>query len=301
MEGRISAEYRASYDVLLADGKVVSATLRGHFHEAGAEFPKVGDYVTVAMVDAGRAVIEAVAPRTNVIARIAPHDGIPQVMVANVTHVLIVMGLDADFSIPRLERYVALALQSGAEPVVVLNKADLAPNLDAQRAAVAASAEGFPVVVVTATTGVGVDQLIPYTTAGHTLVLLGSSGAGKSTLTNVLLGSAVQPTNTLRERDGRGRHTTTTRQLFVLPGGGHLIDTPGMRELALLDEAGGAADAFGDIEALATTCRFSNCDHEKSAGCAIQAALSSGELDRDRFTRYLRLKRGDERVRRVRY
>ncbi len=301
MQGRVSAEYRASYDVLI-DGVVVSASLRGSFHDdAGGAFPKVGDYVEVSPVEVGKVVIEAIIPRKNVIARIAPHDGIPQVMVANVDYLLIVMGLDGDFSIPRLERYIALALQSEVVPVVVLNKADVATELATQVALVTDAAPDLAVHVVSAVTGAGMEALSPYTDAGKTVVLLGSSGAGKSTITNWLVAAAAQPTQALRERDGRGRHTTTHRQLFVLPSGGFLIDTPGMRELALLDEAEGAADAFGDLHALSLTCRFSNCDHEKSAGCALQAGLQNGTIDPERFLRYRKLRDGEERVRRVRY
>lgn len=301
VQGRISAEYKASYDVLIEDD-VVTATLRGSFHEGDAtDFPKVGDYVMVSPVEAGKVVIESILPRQNVIARIAPHDAVPQVMVANVDYLLIVMGLDADFSIPRLERYLALAWQSNTTPVVVLNKSDVASDRATQEAMVREVAPDVAIHVISARTGEAIDELVPYTTAGTTVVLLGSSGAGKSTITNCLLAAAAQPTNTLRERDGRGRHTTTHRQLFVLPAGGHLIDTPGMRELALLDEVAGANDAFADLHAIALTCRFTNCDHDKSAGCALQAAVAAGEIDAERVERYLKLQRGEERVRRVRY
>lgn len=301
MHGRISAEYRASYDVLI-EGTVVSATLRGSFHDdSGTAFPKVGDYVEVSPVEEGKVVIESILPRRNMIARIAPHEGTPQVMVANVDYLLIVMGLDTDFSIPRLERYLALAWQSAVTPVIVLNKADKATDLDAQVVAVTAVAPEVSVHVLNALTGDGVAALSSYTGEGKTLVLLGSSGAGKSTITNQLLAASVQPTNTLRERDGRGRHTTTHRQLFVLPTGGHLIDTPGMRELALVHEEEAAADTFADLNDLAMTCRFANCDHEKSAGCALQAGLADGSIEPERFLRYRKLQRGEERVRRVRY
>ncbi len=298
---RVSAEYRASYDVLL-DGQLCSATLRGHFHDgAGEAFPKVGDFVQVSEIEPGKVLIEAIEPRHTVIARTAPHDGTVQVMVANVDYMLIVMGLDADFSIARLERYLALAAQSAVSPVIILNKCDVAVALKQQRAAVAAVALDVPVLVLSATTGEGVDALAPFTSHGKTVVLLGSSGAGKSTLTNRVLAAAVQPTNTLRGYDGRGRHTTTHRQLFVLPTGGYLIDTPGMRELALLNEELAAADVFGDIDTLATQCRFANCDHVKSAGCALLAHLASGTLAPERYNRYLKLRSGKERLRRVRY
>lgn len=299
--GRVVAEYRASYDVMI-DDVLQTASLRGHFHDAEVtSFPKVGDYVTVSTTGDQRVVIEEVHPRTNAIARLAPHDNVPQIMVANVDYLLIVMGLDSDFSIPRLERYIALALQSDVQPVIVLNKADVVDDASEFTTTVAAAADGVPVCLVSAVTGAGMDQLLPYVSNGKTVVLLGSSGAGKSTITNYLLAATAQPTQGLRERDGRGRHTTTHRQLFVLPTGGYLIDTPGMRELALVSEEEAAADAFGDIDKLATECRFNNCDHEKSAGCAILAAVAVGEVEEERFLRYLKLLRGDERLRRVRY
>ncbi len=298
---RVSAEYRASYDVLLA-GQLSTASLRGHFHDgAGESFPKVGDFVSVTDVEPGKVIIEAIEPRRNVIARIAPHDGTVQVMVTNIDYLLIVMGLDSDFSIARLERYLALAAQSEVSPVIVLNKLDVAITPEDQLAAVAAVAPNVPTLLLSAATGAGVDGLTPFIGAGKTVVLLGSSGAGKSTLTNRLLAAAIQPTNTLRTQDGRGRHTTTHRQLFILPTGGHLIDTPGMRELALLNEELAAADAFLDIDVLATQCRFNNCDHVKSVGCALVAARDSGTLSGERYDRYLKLKTGEERVRRVRY
>lgn len=299
--GRVYADYGSSYDVW-CEGKLYRAALRGHFHTgAYTGFPKVGDYVTLEPAGAGRAVISEVLPRENAIVRLAPHDQVPQVMVANVDYLLIVMGLDADFNIARLERYMALARQSEVAPVIVLNKADVLPDTTEVRAAVTAVAGAIPTHVVSAETGVGMDALLPYVAEGKTVVLLGSSGAGKSTITNWFLAADAQETNTQRERDGRGRHTTTTRQLFMLPTGGFLIDTPGIRELALLSDEDAAADAFADIDALADRCRFSNCDHEKSAGCAIVAAVAAGTLDPKRYERYLRLKRGDARLRRTRY
>jgi len=298
---RVIAEYRASYDVLYED-TVFTASLRGHFHEATTTgFPKVGDYVAVVNTGDGRLVIEAVFPRLNYIARLAPHDNTLQVMVANVDYILIVMGLDGDFNIPRLERYMALAAQSNVAPVIILNKSDIALDVPTQLRAVTAVTLDAPVVVVSAITGVGMELLLPYVQAGKTVVLLGSSGAGKSTITNYLVATAAQPISGLRERDGRGRHTTTHRQLFVLRTGGFLIDTPGMRELALVSEVDAAADAFADIEALANKCRFRNCDHNKSDGCALKKAVQQGTLEPARLTRYIKLRQGGERLRRVRY
>lgn len=301
MTGRVIAEYRASYDVLFNEA-VYTASLRGHFHEApGYAFPKVGDYVTLAEAAPGKMVIENVLPRHNTITRLAPHDGTLQVMVANVDYLCIVMGLDADFNIARLERYLALADQSNVAPVIILNKADHAENRAVLEEAVVAIAPHVPVHMVSALTGEGMDALQPYVASGKTLVLLGSSGAGKSTITNYLMRTRTQATTGLRERDGRGRHTTTHRQLFILPTGGHLIDTPGMRELALIAPEEGMGETFADVERIMNQCRFSNCDHDKSDGCAVQAALLQGTLTPERWKQYQKIAHNEERVRRVRY
>jgi ribosome biogenesis GTPase len=213
---------------------------------------------------------------------------------------MIVMGLDNDYNLARLRRYLALATQSEVAPVVVLNKADLVEDVAVALEAVREVAQEAPVHVVSALSSDKVKELEEYVAPGKTAVLLGSSGAGKSTLLNQLVGEVVQPTQSVRDRDARGRHTTTHRQLFQAAAGGYLIDTPGMRELALLDDQAAANEQFTDLAALATQCRFRNCDHDKSVGCAILAAEEAGTVDPQRVKQYCKLLRSEERLRRRR-
>lgn len=299
-QGLVIAEYKSHYDVL-ADGNLYTASLRGHFHtKATPQFPKVGDQVVLTTQADDQAVIEEVLPRRNAIARYNEREGEQQVMVANVDYLIIVMGLDNDYNLARLQRYLAMATQSNVAPVVVLNKTDVMDDETAVRSAVRAVAATAPVHFVSALSGEGMSALEAYVTAGKTAVLLGSSGAGKSTLLNRLVGEAIQPTQSVRERDARGKHTTTHRQLFRVAAGGYLIDTPGMRELSLCNNEEAAAEQFQDIAALAGQCQFRNCDHHKSAGCAILTALEAGTVDEKRVKQYFKLLRSEERLRRRR-
>lgn len=291
--GRVIEVQRIHLSVALPD-QVVLATVRGEFHETG-EYPKVGDWVQVSLVDQSeeaQAVIEKILPRTSVIERLDQETLQPQVLVANVDIIFIVMGLDGDFNISRLERYLLLARQSDITPVVILNKSDQAEALAEQVAAVEQVAGATAVYVTNAITGEGLAVLRSYFTPDTTAVLLGSSGAGKSTITNWLLGEAAQAVSAVRTDDSKGRHTTTTRQLFVLPGGGYLIDTPGMRELSLVaDESNHEEALIDEVESWARECQFTNCDHEKSAGCAVLEAVDSGQLDARTLDNYYKLMR----------
>jgi ribosome biogenesis GTPase len=290
LTGRVIEVQRVHISVALPD-KVVLATVRGEFHETG-EYPKVGDWVNVSLIDEEQAVIEELLPRSNVIERLDQETLQPQVLVANVDIVFIVMGLDGDYNVSRLERYLLLARQSNITPVVILNKSDLAPELARQVAGVEQVVGETPVHITNATTGDGLEVMRSYFEADTTAVLLGSSGAGKSTITNWLLGEAAQAVNEVRADDSRGRHTTTTRQLFTLAGGGYLIDTPGMRELSVVESESTQEEMLiEEIESLAQQCQFSNCDHEKSAGCAVLAAVDSGELDPRTLDNYYKLVR----------
>jgi len=290
LAGRVIEVQRVHISVALPD-KVVLATVRGEFHETG-EYPKVGDWVNVSLIDEEQAVIEELLPRSNVIERLDQETLQPQVLVANVDIVFIVMGLDGDYNVSRLERYLLLARQSNITPVVILNKSDLAPELARQVAGVEQVVGETPVHITNATTGDGLEVMRSYFEADTTAVLLGSSGAGKSTITNWLLGEAAQAVNEVRADDSRGRHTTTTRQLFSLAGGGYLIDTPGMRELSVVESESTQEEMLiEEIESLAQQCQFSNCDHEKSAGCAVLAAVDSGELDPRTLDNYYKLVR----------
>jgi len=219
--------------------------------------------------------------------------------------VFLVSGLDGDFNPRRIERYVTAAWESGAVPVILLNKADLAPDLDAALAEAESVAPGVPCIVLSALAGEGLDALAPWLVPGRTVALLGSSGVGKSTIVNALLGETRQATGAVREEDARGRHTTTRRELLRLPGGALLVDTPGMRELQLWGGEGSLAGTFPEIDALAAACRYRDCRHDAEPGCAVHAALADGALDEARFESWRKLQkelhwlaiRQDERAR----
>jgi ribosome biogenesis GTPase len=288
--GRVTEAHRVNYTVAV-DGVEFLATVRGSFHAEG-DFPKVGDYVTVALLADKKAVIEEVQPRHSVIKRRGAEDDEIQIIAANVDLIIIVMGLDGDFNISRLERYLLLATQSEINAIVVLNKKDLVQEVAPYVDQVKAVSGAVPVYAVAAKAGDGLLAVTRHLGRDITAVLLGSSGAGKSTITNWLLQEDRQAVREIREDDSRGRHTTTSRQLFVLPSGGYLIDTPGMRELGVLEtDAADELAVFEHIEVLAEQCRFRDCDHEKSAGCAVVAAVASGELSERELHNYHKLLR----------
>lgn len=291
--GRISAGFTHLYRVLTGDGELL-AEVAGRFrHQAGGpeDFPAVGDWVALeARPDEGRATIHAVLPRKSAFVRKAAGDAaLAQVLAANVDTVFLVAGLDGDFNPRRVERALVLAWESGAAPVVLLNKADLCSDADARRSEMEAVAPGVPVFVVSGREGDGMEALAPYLATGRTVALLGSSGVGKSTIVNRLLGEERQRTSEVREHDQRGRHTTTHRELIVLPGGAVLLDTPGLREVQLWATEEGLATAFDDVARLATACRFRDCRHRGEPGCAVLAAVASGELDEERLASHRKL------------
>lgn len=293
--GRVLSEHRGGYAVAIASGEI-DASISGRFrHEAEAaeDFPAVGDWVAIEMAEAGQSgVIHAVLPRNTRFVRPARGD-VPgaQVVAANVDVVLLVAGLDHDFNLRRLERYVTLAWSSGAEPVIVLNKADVCDDVAGRTADVATIAPGVPIRVLSALDGTGLDSVLPLLEPGKTVALIGSSGVGKSTIVNALLGWDRQSTGAVRVGDQRGRHTTTMRELVVTPTGALLIDSPGMRSVGMWDIDEGLADAFSDIEALANECRFSDCAHDSEPGCAIQAAILDGTLLASRLESQQKLER----------
>ncbi|MCD5381315.1 MAG: ribosome small subunit-dependent GTPase A [Candidatus Pacebacteria bacterium] len=293
IKGRIIEVHRTNYTVFTEQGEFV-ATVRGVFHEEG-DFPKVGDYVSLELLDDEKAVIETVEERSSVIKRKSADGEGEQIIAANVDIVFIVMGLDGDFNVNRLERYLLLVQQSGVKPVVVLNKSDLLKPKSEQIAEVEAAAGEVKVLVVSATNGDGMNEFTELITNETTAVLLGSSGAGKSTITNWLLEEDRQAVKEIREDDSRGRHTTTSRHLFFLPQGGFLIDTPGMRELGVLEnDADDEQIVFDKIEEFSNRCKFSNCDHEKSVGCAVLAAIESGGISDRELNNYHKLIRERE-------
>lgn len=296
---RILVEHREQY-LVGVDGAELPAEVSGRFrHEAAAraDFPGVGDFVGVRRSDDGPAMIHALLPRRSVfLRRAAGEQTEAQVVAANVDVVFIVTAFDHDLNLRRLERYLTLAWESGARPVILINKSDLCEDVEPVLADVAPIALSVPVHALSALASDGVRAIASYLEPGKTIALIGSSGVGKSTLVNDLLGAEVQATNAVRESDSRGRHTTTHRQLFVLPSGGMLIDTPGMRELQLWVADEGLDATFGDIEALARECRYANCRHANEPDCAVRAAIESGTLAEDRLASYEKLGRELEHV-----
>lgn len=289
LRARVITEHKASY-VLSYAGGIVDATLRGSFHEdEGTLFPKVGDYVQFTLLEDRKGIIESIENRKSIVMRKSAHDDTEQIMVANVDYVFVVMGMDADFNLRRLERYLVLSEQAHIKPIIILNKSDIADDVQQKTKAVEEIAQDTPVHVVSAKTGDGMEVFAQYLTQGVTGVLLGSSGAGKSTVTNYLLQKQVQETKGVRNADSRGRHTTTVRELFEVDTGGCLIDTPGMRELGFVSEEDTLSSTFHDIELLTYDCKFSNCDHVKSDGCAVQAAIEEGVIDDAHFQSYRKL------------
>ena len=293
--GRVLAEHRGSY-VVITDRGEVTATVSGRFRYDSAtleDYPAVGDWVVVEMSDdSGSAVIQRVLPRATRFARPARGDAAQaQVVAANVDVVLLVTGLDHDFNVRRLERYLALAWSSGAEPVLVLNKADVCDDVPGRIADATQVASGVPVRVISATEHEGLDSLTPLLGPGRTVALVGSSGVGKSTIVNALLGHERQATGEVRAMDQRGRHTTTSRELLLMPSGALLIDSPGMRSVGMWDAEPGLADAFADIDEIAANCRFNDCTHESEPGCAVLRAIADGSLARARFESQRKLAR----------
>jgi ribosome biogenesis GTPase len=294
---RVVVEYQHIYRIVTEEGELL-ATVAGRLRHRAAgrvDYPAVGDWVAYRLTPGSeRATIHGVVERkSRFVRKVAGSVVAEQVVAANVDVVLLVMALDADFNPRRLERYLLLAHESGARPAIVLSKADLCDDVDqlAERVAVARSVGGpdVPIHVVSAPRDQGYEGLLVYLEPGRTVALLGSSGVGKSTIVNRLAGQELQRTREVRAVDGRGRHTTTHRQLILLADGGLLMDTPGMRELQLWDVDEGLDATFGDVEELGTGCRFADCEHDREPGCAVRAAVADGRLATERLASYHKL------------
>lgn len=292
---RVSRVDRGACDTLGVDGPL-RVTYSGTVLSAAAadpvSTPCVGDWVAARTWPDGRVTAEAVLPRRTAFVRATVSPGVShgQVLAANVDLAVVVEGLHPEPDVGRIERFLALAWDSGATPLVLLTKADLVPDADLVRTDVAAAAPGVEVLVVSAETGEGMAGFSAYVRHGRTLALLGPSGAGKSTVTNALAGAEVMVTRALRA-DGKGRHTTAHRELVVLPAGGLVVDTPGLRSVGLTDVSESLDLVFAEVEALAEQCRFADCAHCTEPGCAVRAALESGELPERRWESYLKLQR----------
>jgi ribosome biogenesis GTPase len=294
LPGRVIQQFNHIYTVATEAGELrvqLSGRLR---HEAApADLPVTGDWVAIRpSLGEGIEQIHAVLPRFSQFSRrAAGRAEREQVLAANLDYVFLVTGLDNDFSPRRVERYLAAAWDSGATPVVVLNKLDLCPDPAARVRSIEAVAVHVAIHAVSALRGDGIEELVRYCLSGQTVALLGSSGVGKSTLINRLLGDERQETKPIREHDGRGRHTTTRRELLFVPGGGMVIDTPGMRELQLWEDDEGVQRTFDEIETLARNCRFRDCRHADEPGCAVREAVEKGVLQAERLTSLHKLQR----------
>jgi ribosome biogenesis GTPase len=291
--GRVAVQHRGEYDVLTEEGEQRSRiTSRLRRNADRADLPVVGDWVAL---DRARS-IAAVLPRRTVISRRAAHEpasGVSrvQVIAANIDVAFVVQALGHDLDPRLLERYLALVVESGARPVVLLTKADLEPDPEALARQIADVSGDVPVLLLSTRTGIGLDSVRSALPPGSTGALLGPSGVGKSTLVNALVGDDDRLATAELGADGAGRHTTTRRELVPLPGGGLIVDNPGMREVHLWIGERDLADAYEDIAALAAACRFTDCRHETEPGCAVRAALESGELPRGRWESYKALER----------
>lgn len=291
--GRVAIEFNHNYRIYVDDDEIeaVAAGRLKHHAESRSELPAVGDWVAVRKrPDEDRGAIQGILPRRSKFSRkVAGNVTDEQVIAANVDVVFLVMALDNDFSVRRLERYLLLARESGASPVILLTKPDLADDVAASVSQVAAIAGDLPIHVLSPKKNEGLEHVRAYLTPGRTGALLGSSGVGKSTIINRLIGEEVLKTREVRASDSKGRHTTMHRELVKLPAGGLIIDTPGMRELQLWDVGEAVRETFDDIETVALACHFTDCRHREEPRCAVKAAVAEGRIPASRLESYLKV------------
>ena len=287
---RVTAVHKERYEIVCQHGITHARLKTKEYYVDTQDFPTTGDFVMIHYIDNGDSQIIATLPRKTFFSRREPGP-VPrdQAVAANFDYVFIMQSLNLDFNPKRLERYLTLAWQSGATPVILLTKADLAEDYWDYLTQVDRVAAGVNIHVVSAHTGYGLPRLNAYLQPGKTVVFLGSSGVGKSSLVNALAGQEIMAVSAIREDDSKGRHTTTHRQLIRLQSGVMIIDTPGMRELGMWDVSEGLDQAFADVESYLGKCRFSDCKHEREPGCAIRAAIEAGQLDISRWESYQKL------------
>jgi ribosome biogenesis GTPase len=291
---RVAEESKEHYKVFSEQGEFLAQITGKIRFQAGSrsDFPAVGDWVLIKpRPNETRATIETILPRkTMLIRKIAGKDLQEQVIAANIDTIFIVMSLNQDWNLRRLERYLSIGWESGSQPVVLLNKADLCENPEAYVQSASSIALSAPILALSALTGNGIEPLTGYITRGRTAAFIGSSGVGKSTIINALIGQAAQRTQPILDVDDRGRHTTTSRQMILLPHGGVVIDTPGMREIGMWESGIGISQTFEDIEEFAVNCRFRDCSHSGEPGCAVLESIEKGDLNVERLNNYHKLK-----------
>lgn len=293
--GRVVHEGKGMFGVITAYGELAAETsgkMKFEIENYG-DYPAVGDWVVLSVrAEEKKAIIHDILPRYSKFSRKAPTSSLEeQIIAANIDTIFLVNALSYDFSLSRMERYLTLAWDSGANPVFVLSKADLAEDVEEKRKQVEELAMGVPVQVISSVNEEGIDELTAYFVEGKTVVLLGQSGAGKSTLVNRLLGEERQKVSGVRGTDGQGRHTTTNRELILLPEGGMILDTPGMRRVNVFETEEGINQSFQDIESLAKFCKFNDCEHFHEPGCAVKQAIENGSLEQKRFKSYQKFQR----------
>ncbi|MCL2226569.1 MAG: ribosome small subunit-dependent GTPase A [Oscillospiraceae bacterium] len=294
LPARITAAHKERYELVSQRGTAFGRLKTSAYHSPEPQiFPTVGDFVFIKEVEGGDCQIVETLPRRTYFARLDPNPngGTQQAVAANIDYVFIMTSLNRDFSVGRVERYLVLARQSGATPIVILTKADLVADADMMVSQVKAIAQDIDVVPICALDGTGLDRIMEYLSPEKTVVFLGMSGVGKSSLLNALMGKEIMAVGDIREDDSRGRHTTTHRQLLMLPSGAMVVDTPGMRSIGMWGASDGLSETYADIEALLTKCRFSDCRHETEPGCAVLEAIENGELSVSRLRSYYTMQR----------
>ena len=297
---RITATHKDRYEIVCDKGNGFAKVKRGYYYDnPNSIYPTTGDFVLIEWNDSGESMIYETLKRESSFSRSAAssdrnrefHQGYEQLVAANFDYVFIMQSLNDNFNINRIERYLSLAWESGGIPVIVLTKSDLASNTQEYIDQVQDVAFGVDVFAISCKTKEGIEDIKKYFSKGNTIVFLGSSGVGKSTLVNTLYGKEVMKTSEIREEDSRGRHTTTSRNLIMLPNGAMIIDTPGMRELGMWNAESGINKTFSDIEELSKMCKYSDCTHTNEPGCKILEAIENGELSKERFEQYIKLQK----------